>query len=62
MPMTSREIIRLLEASGFRYKSSNGSHQKFEKDKIIVIVPVHSGTLKKGKERAILKQAGINNA
>ena len=57
--MTPREIIKLLEKTGFQYKSANGSHQKFEKEGIIVIVPVHSGALKKGTEQAILKQAGL---
>lgn len=26
MPMTPREIVKLLEANGFEYVSSNGSH------------------------------------
>ena len=59
MPMTPREMIKLLEADGYQFKSANGSHQKFEKDGTIVIVPVHAGTLKKGTEQAILKQAGL---
>ncbi|MCL2299241.1 MAG: type II toxin-antitoxin system HicA family toxin [Firmicutes bacterium] len=59
MPMTPREIIKLLETNGFQYKSANGSHQKFEKNGVVIIVPVHSGTLKKGTEQAILKQAGL---
>ena len=32
MPMTPKEMIRLLEQNGFRYvKSNNGSHQKVSK-------------------------------
>ena len=46
MPMTPREMIRTLEANGFLFKSANGSHKKFEKKGVIVVVPVHSGTLK----------------
>ena len=59
MPMTSREIIKLLEAKGFRFKGANGSHHKYEKNGQTVIVPVHNGTLKKGTEQNILKQAGL---
>ena len=29
MPMTPREIVKLLEANGFEYVSSNGSHRKY---------------------------------
>ena len=59
MPMTPREIIKLLEANGFRFKSSNGSHHKYEKEGKIAIVPVGSKDLKKGTEQGILKQAGL---
>lgn len=61
MPMTSREIIKLLKQNGFELVSSNGSHQKFKNSltKRIAIVPVHSKDLKKGTEDSILKQAGL---
>lgn len=61
MPMTPREIIKLLEANNFEFVSSNGSHRKY-KSRIngkIVIVPYHSKELKKGTEQNILKQAGL---
>lgn len=62
MPLTPKELIRLLLANGFiNIKSNNGSHQKFynPENKKTVIVPVHAKELKKGLEQAILKQAGI---
>lgn len=61
MPMTPREIIKLLEKNGFRQIGSNGSHRKLyhPKTKQTVIVPYHNKSLKTGTEKAILKQAGL---
>ena len=61
MPMTSKEIIKLLEKNGFIIISQNGSHVKMwnPDTKRTVIVPYHSKALKKGTENAILKQAGL---
>lgn len=61
MPMTPREMIKLLEANGFQYISSNGSHRKYQNPTTgkVVILPYHAKDLKKGLEQAILKQAGL---
>ena len=61
MPMTPKEIIKILEKNGFEFVSSNGSHHKYRNNKTgkVTIVPVHSKELKKGLEQAILKQAGV---
>ncbi len=61
MPMTPKEMIKILERNGFVLISSNGSHHKYKNNKTgkVTIVPVHSNELKKGLEQAILKQAGI---
>ena len=61
MPLTSKEMIRKLKKHGFVVVSQNGSHVKlFNSDKnITIIVPYHNRELKKGLEKAILKQAGI---
>lgn len=61
MPLTPREIIKLLEKNGFEFVSSNGSHRKYKNSKNgkIIIVPYHSRELKRGTEQNILKQAGI---
>lgn len=61
MPMTPKQMIRLLEENGFTLVSSNGSHHKFRnlQNGRTVIVPVHSKDLKKGTEHNIKKQAGL---
>lgn len=62
MPLTPKEIIRLLLQNGFIYvKSNNGSHQKYYNPhtNVTVAVPLHAKELKKGLEQAILKQAGL---
>lgn len=61
MPMTAKEIIKLLEQNGFEYIRSNGSHRLYRNPVTnkSVIVPFHSGTLKPGTEKNILKQAGL---
>jgi predicted RNA binding protein YcfA (HicA-like mRNA interferase family) len=61
MPLTSKEMIRKLKKHGFEIVSQNGSHVKLVNpdNNITLIVPYHSKELKKGLERAILKQAGI---
>lgn len=61
MPMTPKQIIRLLKKNGFILSSQNGSHQKYVNTQtgITVIVPYHVKDLKKGTEQAILKQAGL---
>ena len=61
MPITPKEMIKLLEDNGFERVSQNGSHIKMKNYKTnrSVIVPYHAKDLKKGLEQAILKQAGI---
>lgn len=61
MPMTSKEMIKLLKKNGFQEVGQNGSHKKMSnpETKRTVVVPCHSTDLKKGMEQAILKQAGL---
>ena len=61
MPLTPKEMERLLKANGFEYVSSNGSHSKYRNPVTgkQTIVPMHSKELKKGLEQTILKQAGL---
>ncbi len=61
MPMTPREMIRLLEVNGFHLERSNGSHFFFRNDATgkTTTVPKHSKDLKKGTEQKILKDAGL---
>lgn len=61
MPMTAKEMIKLLEKNGFKYVSANGSHKKYRNPTSgkTVIIPYHGGDLKAGTEKNILKQAGL---
>lgn len=61
MPMTPKEMVRLLEANGFECIGSNGSHRKYRNPETgkTAIVPYHAKDLKPGTERNILKQAGL---
>lgn len=62
MPMTSKEMARLLKENGFiEIKTNGGSHHKFQNPltKKTVIVPFHNKDLGKGLEQTILKQAGL---
>lgn len=61
MPMSPKEMVKLLKQNGFGEVSQNGSHVKLKNPETgrTVIVPYHSKDLKKGMEQAILKQAGL---
>jgi len=61
MPLTPKQMIKLLKKNGFEVISQNGSHVKLRQTLtgIQTIVPLHSKDLKKGLEDAILKQAGL---
>ena len=61
MPMTPKQMIKLLESTGFRQTHSNGSHFFFRNDEThrTTTVPVHAKDLKKGTENKILKDAGL---
>ncbi|EEI83673.1 type II toxin-antitoxin system HicA family toxin [Anaerococcus tetradius] len=63
MPMTSKQMIKLLKKNEFTYiPSGDGSHKKFKnfKNGRIIIVPDHGGKdLPKGTEHVILKQTGL---
>lgn len=61
MPITPKEMIKLLEANGFECIRSNGSHRLYRNLQTgkSTIVPYHSKTLKPGTEKNILKQAGL---
>lgn len=61
MPIAVVDMIKLLKAHGFKYIRANGSHRLYKNPYTgkQTIVPYHSGTLKPGTERRILKQAGL---
>ena len=61
MPITPKEMLKILEQNGFKEISQNGSHKKLfnKQTNKIIIVPFHCKDLKKGIEQNILKQAGL---
>ena len=61
MPITPRDMIKLLKENGFKEVSQRGSHVKLVNPvtKKQTTVPYHAKSLKKGLEQAILKQAGL---
>ena len=61
MPLTAREIVRKIEAIGWRFLRQRGSHRIFVHDTLpgLVVVPMHKGDLPYGTERRIMKDAGI---
>ncbi len=61
MPMTPKQIMKLLEQNGFECIRSNGSHRFYKNLKTgkTTTVPYHAKDLKPGIEKAILTQAGL---
>lgn len=55
-----KEVVTMLKNNGFIFKSQKGSHMKFEKNGITVIVPDHGNCgIEKGTYYSILRQAGM---
>ena len=60
LPVVSgNELVRLLEASGFRIVRQKGSHVSLQKGKLRAVVPLHD-ELAKGTLLGILKQCGLS--
>lgn len=61
MPITPKEIEKLLIKNGFVFQRQKGSHKIFynSTNKRMVVVPMHAKDLKKGTEQKILKDAGL---
>jgi predicted RNA binding protein YcfA (HicA-like mRNA interferase family) len=60
--LSGKDLIKLLEANGWKLLRSRGSHHVFEKDgrDNHVTVPLHSNKpLKKGTLSKILKDVGL---
>ena len=54
-----RKVIRALEAAGFAYVRTKGSHEVYRDDHgRVVIIPQHR-TVKRGTLASILRQAGL---
>ena len=58
MERESRKIVKRLKQEGFELVSVRGSHHKFRKGSIVLIVPHPEKDLPIGTARAIAKLAG----
>ena len=58
MLRNSREIVKRLKAEGFRLVSVSGSHHKFSKGGITVVVPHPKKDLPVGTARSIARRVG----
>lgn len=58
MERDSKKIIKRLKAEGWEYKPGKGSHAKFYRDGIRVVVPHPKKDLPEGTARDIAKDAG----
>ncbi len=60
MPLTGKEMLKLLKQNGWVERRQVGSHHQLFKDGKRVTVPVHGNqTLGKGLEQKILREAGL---
>lgn len=60
MPLTGKEMLKLLKKHGWVERRQEGSHHHLFKDGRRVTVPVHGNDdLGKGLESKILKDAGL---
>ena len=58
MDRDSKKIIKRLKEDGFELISTRGSHHKFRKGAVTIIVPHPKKNLPVGTARAIAKDAG----
>lgn len=55
-----KDVVTMLQDNGFQLKSQKGSHIKFVKDKITVVVPDHGKKgIEKGTYYNIMRQAAL---
>jgi predicted RNA binding protein YcfA (HicA-like mRNA interferase family) len=57
---SSEDIVRVLKKFRFVFVSQKGSHQKYRKDHLTVIVPANRKEIPWGTFSSILKQANLN--
>lgn len=60
MPMSGKELVKLLEANGWQIERIHGSHYIMVKDGQTETIPVHKNQdMKPGLLNAILKRTGL---
>ncbi|MEM7068554.1 MAG: type II toxin-antitoxin system HicA family toxin [Pseudomonadota bacterium] len=58
MEQNSRKIVKRLLKEGFELAGIRGSHHKFRKGRLVVVVPHPKKNIPLGTARAIAKDAG----
>ena len=58
--LSSAEIIKILLKFGFKLFSQRGSHQKYQKEGLTVILPAPRKEIPIGTFRSIVRQAGLS--
>jgi predicted RNA binding protein YcfA (HicA-like mRNA interferase family) len=46
--LTDKEVIKLLQSHGFKFRRQKGSHKIFRKENKLIVVPCHGKEIKKG--------------
>lgn len=59
MPLTAKQMLKLLKQNGWEERRMQGSHLQLYKDGQRITLPMHSKDLGKGLEQQILKDAGL---
>jgi len=57
--LTPKEVVAILERMGFEFVRQKGSHRIYVKEKRMVVVPMHGGTLKRATLMNIIKGTGL---
>lgn len=58
--LTAKQVVKGFERNGFVFARQKGSHATYRhQDGRIAVVPMHSGDLKRGTLRSVLRQAGL---
>lgn len=60
-PLSSQDVVRILERLGYRQHRQKGSHLIMVREGSFLqpVVPMHNKDLKKGTLRSIIRQAGL---
>lgn len=59
--LTAKQVVAALQRHGFGFARQKGSHATYRHaDGRTAVVPMHSGDVKRGTLRSILKQANLD--
>ncbi|MCR4313963.1 MAG: type II toxin-antitoxin system HicA family toxin [Candidatus Uhrbacteria bacterium] len=54
-----KDVIRVLERAGFLFISQRGSHRKYRRESVTLVVPVHNDDMRPGTLLHIIRQSGL---